>query len=364
MSTSTISRCGLRVSSIAGCLSIAAAAAIFVPAASASQLIDRDATSIHLQVNQGQALLRYRAHGVTRRVLAWGAVNARLPSSTVPQVKFRLNYRGFGFNGGGCAPYTGPSLPWLVVACDGPDGSFWAVQSFPQPLPDLGYTPWTSAQRMRWLELSHWTGPVPQLTVGQDWVYGGRFREVYGRLMYLGQPVYGLHTTRYGVAHRRLREPRLCRRPRCAGVRTRLATRELLRHPQGPRVDSVTASTASTRPRAATTTRRTRRRDADPASRRSTGSPRTGRASHRMSAGRAQHSDRTTAATRRTGSSRGVARADRELGRPLVHGRPQRLRALARTKNRRGFSTSISSICSCVTPLASSSGTIFVEMCR
>jgi hypothetical protein len=132
----------------------------------------------------------------THRYLVFALPKGR---ATVPQVKFRLNYRGFGFNGGGCAPYTGPALPWLVTACDGPDGSFWAAQSFPQPLPDLGYTPWTSAQSMRWLELSHWTGPAPQLTVGQDSVYGGRFREVYGRLMYLGLPVYGLHTTRYGV---------------------------------------------------------------------------------------------------------------------------------------------------------------------
>ena len=187
-----LGRCGL--------LAVAAAvAAIAAPAARASQLIDRDATAVRLQVNQGQALLQYRAHGRSRRVLAWGAVNARPPSTTVPQVKFRLDYSGFGFNGGGCAQYTGPALPWLVAACDGPDGSFWAAQSFPQPLPDLGFTPWTSAQQMRWLELSHWTGPIPQLTVGQDWVYGGKFRELYGRLMFLGQPVYGLHTTRYGA---------------------------------------------------------------------------------------------------------------------------------------------------------------------
>src|SRR5581483_2380790 len=53
--------------------------------------------------------------------------------------------------------------------------------------------------RATWLEISHWTGPVPQLTVGQDWVYGGKNREIYGQLKYLGVPVYGLHTTRYGV---------------------------------------------------------------------------------------------------------------------------------------------------------------------
>jgi hypothetical protein len=177
----------------------AIAVAAPAPAAHASQLIARNATGVKLQVNQSQALVIYRAGGSVHHVLAWGAVNARPPQQGVPQVKFQINYTGFGFKGGTCKPYSGPSLPWLVAACDGPDGSFWAAQAFPQPLPDLGFTPWLSAQRAVWLELSHWTGPAPQLTVGQDWVYGGKFREVYGRLSYLGVPVYGFHTTRYGV---------------------------------------------------------------------------------------------------------------------------------------------------------------------
>ena len=79
------------------------------------------------------------------------------------------------------------------------DGSYWAAQSFPQPLPDLGFTPWLSAQRAQWLELSHWTGPIPQLVVAQDWVYAGKFREVFGQLTYGGVPVFGFHTTRYGA---------------------------------------------------------------------------------------------------------------------------------------------------------------------
>ena len=177
----------------------ALAAGFATPSAHASQLLGRDATAVRLQVNQNQALVTFRAVGTERRVLAWGAVNARAPQSVQPQVRFHLNYTGFGFDGGSCRPYTGPPLPSLAAACDGPDGSFWAAQSFPQPLPDLGFLPWLSAQRRRWLELSHWIGPVPQLTVAQDWVYGGRFREVYGRLTYLDVPVYGFHTTRYGA---------------------------------------------------------------------------------------------------------------------------------------------------------------------
>jgi hypothetical protein len=178
---------------------VAGAVAFSAPAAHASQLIGRNATAVRIQVNQGQALVTFRSGGGTKRILAWGAVNARAPQPNLPQVKFRLNYSGRGFNGGVCKPYTGPALGWLAAACDGPDGSFWAVQSFPQALPDLGFTPWLSSQRAVWLELSHWTGPVPQLTIGQDWVYGGKFREIYGQMSYLGMPVYGFHTTRFGA---------------------------------------------------------------------------------------------------------------------------------------------------------------------
>jgi hypothetical protein len=175
------------------------AAATFVAPAQASQLIGRNATHVALRVNEKQALVTFRAGGAAKKVLVWGAVNARPPQTTAPQVKFHVNYTGFGFAGGTCKPYTGPSLPWFVAGCDGPDGSYWAAQSFPQPLPDLGFTPWLPAQRDLWLNISHWTGPIPQLEVAQDWVWGGKFREIYGQLSYLGVPVYGFGTTRYGV---------------------------------------------------------------------------------------------------------------------------------------------------------------------
>jgi hypothetical protein len=179
-------------------LIVLAAFAAAAPA-HASQLIGRNATGVRLQVNQSQALVTFRSGGAAKRVLAWGAVNALSPNPNVPQVKFHLDYTGFGFKGGACRPYTGPALPWLVAACTGPDGSLWAAQAFPQALPDLGFQPWLAAQRAVWLELSHWTGPVPELTVAQDWVYAGRFRDIYGRLMYAGVPVYGFHTTRFGA---------------------------------------------------------------------------------------------------------------------------------------------------------------------
>jgi hypothetical protein len=188
-----------RATAINAVVAVLVTAGLAAPAANASQLIGRNASGIRIQVNQEQALVSFRSAGSSKRVLVWGAVNARPPQTSEPQVKFKVDYSGVGFKGGTCKPYTGPQLPWLVAACDGPDGSFWAAQAFPQPLPDLGYAPWSKTQRDVWLEISHWTGPVPQLTVGQDWVYGGRFREIYGQLSYLGVPVYGFHTTRYGV---------------------------------------------------------------------------------------------------------------------------------------------------------------------
>src|SRR5262249_36609949 len=70
--------------------------AVAAPAsAHASQLIDRNATHVRLEVNrQGQALLTYRAYGRQRRVLAWNAVNAVPPSAGRAQVAFRLDYSG------------------------------------------------------------------------------------------------------------------------------------------------------------------------------------------------------------------------------------------------------------------------------
>jgi hypothetical protein len=169
----------------------------------ASQLIDRDATGVKLEANtNGKALLVYHAHGAQRHVLIWGAVNALFPSTSSPQVKFRLDYSG-GKNWQGfpnmCKPYNGPALPNVVAACTLPDGTYWAAQQWAQPLPDLGFTPWTAPQRQKWLDVSHWQGPIPTLSAYTDWVYGGRFQEVFGVYTYAGKPVHGFGTTRVGV---------------------------------------------------------------------------------------------------------------------------------------------------------------------
>ena len=185
---------------------VALCAAGVVPQAMASQLVGRTASAVRLDVNgKREALLTYHAGGRWWHVLAWGAVNARAPSLTVPQVAFRLDYAGGngkyhrsywkGFRNL-CGPYTGPPLEWLVTACTASDGSYWALQAWPRALPNYGVRP-SRARAGRELRLSHWSGAPAVLTVRTDWAYR-RFDHLYGSLVYNGKPVYGFRSTRLG----------------------------------------------------------------------------------------------------------------------------------------------------------------------
>ena len=114
-------------------LLIATSAAAFaaLPAtASASQMINRNATSVKLAVNRnGIALVTYRSAGRLNHTLAWGAINARTPTRGMKQVKFKFDYSGgWGSHGknmwkgfrNACGPYEGPQLRYLVAACTAP----------------------------------------------------------------------------------------------------------------------------------------------------------------------------------------------------------------------------------------------------
>jgi hypothetical protein len=176
--------------------------------ASGAQLIDRNATNVRLSTNsKGEALLTYVKAGKVKHVLIWGAINAAPPVKGYHQVKFNVDYAG-GWGkyhttyskafAGTCDKYDGPALPNLIAACKAFDGSYWAAQEWPQPLPDLGFTPWTPALRANWLEVSHWSGELPQLEVHLGWVYRD-FEQIFGRYTYKGQPVHGFGTTRVGA---------------------------------------------------------------------------------------------------------------------------------------------------------------------
>ena len=89
-------RPGRRFLSVIRVVTILAALAALVAAggASAAQLIDRNATGVHLAVNnKGEALLTYRA-GSLKHVLVWGAANAKTPNKAVKQVSFHKDYAG------------------------------------------------------------------------------------------------------------------------------------------------------------------------------------------------------------------------------------------------------------------------------
>lgn len=182
----------------------ASAASVAADSASASQLLDRNASHVQLAVDaKGEALITYSAGGRVRHVLAGGAVNALSPNRSREQVKFWLDYSGgWGRHGGGyrfvgvCRHYTGPPLPWLVVACDAPDGTFWALQAWQRQLPDYGAAP-TRDQAAWELHLSHWSGQLPVLQITTDWAYR-RFDHLFGSLTYAGSGVYGFKSTRYG----------------------------------------------------------------------------------------------------------------------------------------------------------------------
>lgn len=188
---------------------LASACAALPATAGASQLIDRNTTNVRLQVNQqGQALLSYQARGRAWNVLAWGGINAVPPTQGRRQIQLKLDYSGGwgtykrnvwrGFRNS-CRPYDGPAVAWLVTACKARDGSYWVVQSWQRMLPNLGYVPWLQSQSVWELRLSHWRGPAAKLEIWLDWVYSRRFHHLFGRLTYLGKPVFGFKTTSEGA---------------------------------------------------------------------------------------------------------------------------------------------------------------------
>ena len=180
-------------------------AVLATPARASEQFGDLDVSFLALKVDDaGTALVTYRVTtGALRHVYVWGAVNANAPESGAPQVHFSFDYTG-GLKRYGrqtwqsfrdaCRPYDGPKLVWLVAACKAPDGSYWALQRWQRLLPMRGIPPFRPGQAAYELHVSHWSGPLPELEVSQNWTYGGRWQGLFGRLTYLGRPAYGFRT--------------------------------------------------------------------------------------------------------------------------------------------------------------------------
>ena len=100
--------------------------------AGASSLIDRDASKVSIQVNKDNvALISYHTSlgKVSRRVVAWGALNALpVPNASLKQESFKVQYLGAtgpihtdivkGTFVNSCKRYTGPKLSWFVTKCE------------------------------------------------------------------------------------------------------------------------------------------------------------------------------------------------------------------------------------------------------
>ena len=182
--------------------------AVCAQTAYASERLDVNASGVRLAVNGGTALVTYRARGRAVHALVWGAVNARPPSRTEKQVRFRFDWSG-GWKTrhrlvwktfrNRCGPYDGPALAYLVTACKAPDGSYWAVQKWQPYLPHRGYPPYEPRQTQWEFHVSHWKGPPAILEVHTDWAFKGQAHDLFGRLTYLGQPVYGFKAGRDGA---------------------------------------------------------------------------------------------------------------------------------------------------------------------
>lgn len=176
--------------------------------AHASQRLDVNATGVRLAVNGKTALVTYRARGRTFHTLVWGAINARPPNRTVPQVRFRFDWSG-GWKSrhrlvwktfkNQCRPYDGPALVYLVTACKAQDGSYWAVQAWQPYLPHRGFAAYEARQTQWEFHISHWTGALADLDVHTDWAFNGQAHDLFGRLTYRGDPVYGFKATKAGA---------------------------------------------------------------------------------------------------------------------------------------------------------------------
>jgi hypothetical protein len=196
---------------VPGALVLVVATVVAAPATGSEPLQDANVALLGLKVNaKGEALVSYRrSDGRLRNVLVWGAVNARHPSETVPQVRFRWDYAGgWGKYRNGkywkrfknrCRPYDGPPLALLVAACKAPNGTYWTIQAWQRRLPLLGFDPWLP-QHSNWeLHVAHWSGELPVLEAHPNWTYDGRWQGVFGRYSYLGVPIYGFGNNAKGV---------------------------------------------------------------------------------------------------------------------------------------------------------------------
>jgi hypothetical protein len=175
---------------------VVGSAVLALPAfAGAAEIVDRNVAAPTLHVNaKNVALVTYSVKGVRRHVLYWGAVNwaDTFKRDYSGGWKSKMaDYRRFSNS---CKLYSGPPLPFLIAACDAPDGSHWALQQWQRLWRNYG-----GNRAPNELYISHWRGSAGQLLIQTDYSYHGKHQHLWGQFSFHGRPVFGNKWSLQGV---------------------------------------------------------------------------------------------------------------------------------------------------------------------
>ncbi len=165
-----------------------------------------------------------RSDGRLRRVLAWGAVNARPPSAerSAGALPLGLRRRLGQVSQGQVLDTLQEPVP-AVRRAAAADARRRVQGPERLVLDDPGVAAPAAAPRLRSLapaahELASSTSPTgraryPSLEAHPNWTYDGRWQGVFGRYSYLGAPVYGLSSNAKGRAEGQVRPKPVHRHP-------------------------------------------------------------------------------------------------------------------------------------------------------
>jgi hypothetical protein len=164
-------------------------------AAGAAEIVDRNVGAPTLQVDSHNvALVSYTVKGAQRHVLYWGAVDWADAFKRDYSGGWKSKVADYKRFSNSCGHYTGQLLPYMIAACDAPDGSHWALQQWGRLWSNYG-----GNRAANELYIAHWRGQPAKLAIQTDYSYHGKHEHLWGLFMFHGKPVYGLHSTLQGV---------------------------------------------------------------------------------------------------------------------------------------------------------------------
>jgi hypothetical protein len=178
-----------------GLLSTCLLALVLPGVASAAEIVDRSVAAPTLSVNaKNVALVTYSVRGTQRHVLYWGAVDWADSFKRDYSGGWKSKMADYKRFNNSCKPYTGPRLALMLIACDAPDGSHWALQQWSRLWKNYGGDGAPAE-----LYISHWRGDTGELTINTDYSYHGKHQHLWGLFTFHGKPVFGLKHTLAGV---------------------------------------------------------------------------------------------------------------------------------------------------------------------